>query len=140
MPAAQREQRVDYGQIEDLLAMVLAARGGRFERRVLASTLKVLADWLALQARMLSEDDEDEAGMRGGLGLRVLPHGADVARLTRREREIVSRIARGYSNRQIADDLVIATSTTERHVANILGKLGFQSRTQVAAWAIENGL
>ncbi len=55
--------------------------------------------------------------------------------LTRREREISELIARGLSNRAIADELVISPATAARHVANILTKLGFSSRAQVAAWA-----
>jgi predicted ATPase/DNA-binding CsgD family transcriptional regulator len=57
------------------------------------------------------------------------------APLTAREHEIVVLIARGLSNRQIADELVISPATAARHVANILAKLGFSSRTQVASWA-----
>ncbi|WP_283137412.1 LuxR C-terminal-related transcriptional regulator [Rhizohabitans arisaemae] len=60
--------------------------------------------------------------------------------LTRREREVVALIARGLSNRGIAAELVISPATAARHVANILGKLGFASRTQAAAWAIERGI
>jgi predicted ATPase/DNA-binding CsgD family transcriptional regulator/Tfp pilus assembly protein PilF len=55
--------------------------------------------------------------------------------LTAREHEIVILIARGLSNRQIADELVISPATAARHVANILSKLGFTSRTQIASWA-----
>ena len=44
-------------------------------------------------------------------------------------------IARGLSNKEIADELVIIPATAARHVANILAKLGFSSRTQVASWA-----
>jgi class 3 adenylate cyclase/DNA-binding CsgD family transcriptional regulator len=55
--------------------------------------------------------------------------------LTGRERDVVALIARGYSNRQIAETLVVASSTVERHVANVLSKLNLSSRTQVAAWA-----
>ena len=54
--------------------------------------------------------------------------------LTPREREIAALIARGLSNRAIADDLVISQATVARHVANMLTKLGFSSRAQVAAW------
>jgi ATP/maltotriose-dependent transcriptional regulator MalT len=57
--------------------------------------------------------------------------------LTAREREIADLIAQGLSNRQIAEQLVIAVSTAERHVANILAKLGFARRTQVAVWAAQ---
>ena len=55
--------------------------------------------------------------------------------LTPREHEIVMLIAQGLSNREIADELVISPATAARHVANILAKLGFSSRTQVASWA-----
>lgn len=65
---------------------------------------------------------------------------ADAARLTRREREVAARIAAGQTNRAIADELFIAQSTVERHVANMLNKLGFSSRTQIAAWAVKVGL
>jgi len=50
------------------------------------------------------------------------------------------RIAWGLSNRQIAEDLVIAPSTAERHVANILNKLAMRSRAQVAVWVVQIGL
>ena len=59
--------------------------------------------------------------------------------LTTREREIVLLIAQGKSNRAIAEELVISEKTAERHVANILSKLGFHSRTQIATWAVEKG-
>jgi predicted ATPase/DNA-binding CsgD family transcriptional regulator/Tfp pilus assembly protein PilF len=55
--------------------------------------------------------------------------------LTPREHEIVKLIARGLSNREIADELVISPATAARHVANILAKLGYSSRTQIASWA-----
>ncbi len=57
--------------------------------------------------------------------------------LTPREQEIARLIARGLSNRAIADELVISPATAARHVANILSKLHFSSRAQVAAWAAQ---
>jgi predicted ATPase/DNA-binding CsgD family transcriptional regulator len=60
--------------------------------------------------------------------------------LTPRERQVVLLLARGLSNPQIADELVISPRTAQRHVENILGKLGFGSRAQVAAWAVSSGL
>jgi pimeloyl-ACP methyl ester carboxylesterase/DNA-binding CsgD family transcriptional regulator len=57
-----------------------------------------------------------------------------------REREVVILIARGLSNRRIADQLSISPATVERHVANILIKLGFHSRAQIAAWAVTHDL
>jgi DNA-binding NarL/FixJ family response regulator len=63
------------------------------------------------------------------------PGGAGT--LTVRELQIASLIARGLSNRGIADELVISPATAARHVANILAKLGFSSRAQVAVWAAQ---
>jgi DNA-binding CsgD family transcriptional regulator len=54
--------------------------------------------------------------------------------LTARELQIAHLIARGLSNRAIAEELVISPATAARHVANILAKLGLNSRAQVAAW------
>ena len=62
------------------------------------------------------------------------------AALSHREREVVSLVARGLTNRDVADALSISPATVERHVANILGKLGFHSRTQIAAWAVAHDL
>ncbi|HXA59670.1 MAG TPA: LuxR C-terminal-related transcriptional regulator [Streptosporangiaceae bacterium] len=54
--------------------------------------------------------------------------------LTRREFEVADRLALGMSNREIAENLVIARRTVDSHVEHILAKLGFTSRTQIAAW------
>jgi DNA-binding CsgD family transcriptional regulator/Tfp pilus assembly protein PilF len=60
--------------------------------------------------------------------------------LTEREREVATLIAQGKTNREIASLLVISERTAEGHVNNILGKLGFTSRAQIAAWVVERGL
>jgi DNA-binding CsgD family transcriptional regulator len=60
--------------------------------------------------------------------------------LTEREREVAAFIARGKSNREIADELVVSYRTIETHVGTILSKLAFSSRAQIAVWAIESGL
>jgi DNA-binding CsgD family transcriptional regulator len=57
--------------------------------------------------------------------------------LTRREREVALLIAEGKSNRAIAETLVLGERTVEGYVANILAKLGFTSRSQIAAWTVE---
>jgi non-specific serine/threonine protein kinase len=49
-------------------------------------------------------------------------------------------IADGFTNRQIASELIVAESTAERHVANIMNKLAVNTRAQVAAWAAEHKL
>lgn len=60
--------------------------------------------------------------------------------LTAREREVAVLVARGRSNREIAAALVIGERTVQTHIGNIFAKLGCDSRTQVAAWAVEHGL
>ena len=60
--------------------------------------------------------------------------------LSDRELEVARLIALGRTNRQIAQELVIAEGTADRHVSNILGKLDLGSRAQVARWASERGL
>jgi DNA-binding NarL/FixJ family response regulator len=62
-------------------------------------------------------------------------HAAALGELTPREREIAALIVEGRSNKAIAEELVISPATAARHVANILLKLGFSSRAQIAAWA-----
>jgi DNA-binding CsgD family transcriptional regulator len=60
--------------------------------------------------------------------------------LTERERQVAALIAQGNSNREIAASLVLSERTVETHVGNILTKLGFGSRAQIAAWATRTGL
>jgi predicted ATPase/DNA-binding CsgD family transcriptional regulator len=60
--------------------------------------------------------------------------------LTRREREVARLIARGQTNRQIAASLVITEGTVANHVVHVLAKLGYNARSQIAAWAANNGL
>lgn len=81
--------------------------------------------------------------LRGGDAARGGPSdtGADaLARLTPRERDVLSGVARGLSNRAIAEELGITERTARTHVSNILAKLGLASRTQAALLAAEHGL
>jgi DNA-binding NarL/FixJ family response regulator len=66
------------------------------------------------------------------------PQAADA--LTDREREVLVLVAKGLSNQQIADALVISERTARTHVSNILGKLAVASRTQAALLAIREGI
>lgn len=69
---------------------------------------------------------------------------ADAARadfgLTKREREVLSLVAIGRTNKQVAEELFISESTAGVHVSNILGKLGVSSRTEAASVALSQGL
>src|SRR4051812_4057364 len=60
--------------------------------------------------------------------------------LSEREVEVLRLVAKGYSNHQIADALIISPKTAKTHVSNILSKLGLASRTQAAVHALREGL
>jgi DNA-binding NarL/FixJ family response regulator len=108
------------------LADALGKRGAAGDRERAAR----LAAMAAADARRL--------GMQGLL-VRVKELAASLERLpshlSRRELEVVTHVAAGKSNREIATLLVLSERTVETHVRNILTKLDLHSRTQVAAWA-----
>ena len=60
--------------------------------------------------------------------------------LTGREKEVLSQLAKGAANKEIAYELGITERTARTHVSNILGKLGLASRTQAALYAVEHKL
>lgn len=60
--------------------------------------------------------------------------------LTEREREVLALVARGYTNKQIADTLVVSEKTARNHVSHILEKLGLSRRSEAAAFAVEHKL
>ena len=60
--------------------------------------------------------------------------------LTEREREVLALVARGFTNKQIADKLYVSEKTARNHVSHILEKLGFSRRSEAAAFAVEHKL
>ena len=60
--------------------------------------------------------------------------------LTEREREVLVLIARGYTNKQIANALIVTEKTARNHVSHILEKLGLARRSEAAAFAVEHKL
>jgi predicted ATPase/DNA-binding CsgD family transcriptional regulator/tetratricopeptide (TPR) repeat protein len=150
---AAKDQRPD--RAVQLAAAAAALReAARLPSRTAARTERLLAAADSLGpdaiARLWTEGSGLEASSAVELALTVsLPGAADdrgdpprpsaggtsPGGLTPRERQIVALIAGGRSNRAIADELVISPARAARHVANILLKLSFSSRAQVAAWA-----
>src|SRR5690606_19122656 len=60
--------------------------------------------------------------------------------LSARETEVVRAVARGLTNQEVADQLVISLSTVKSHLSSIQSRLGLRNRVEVAAWAWENRL
>ncbi len=59
--------------------------------------------------------------------------------LTNREKEVLSLLAQGLTNKDIAQRLILSVRTIEAHLRNIYGKLHVASRTEAALWAVNNG-
>lgn len=84
---------------------------------------------------MLVEQALCAADTGGGAGYTRASEQAGRHLLTPRELEVAQLIGKGYTNRRIADELVIGERTAETHARNIREKLGMSTRSQIAAWA-----
>jgi DNA-binding NarL/FixJ family response regulator len=101
----------------------------------LLAAIRVVADGGSLFAPAVTERlIERFAGVGPGNTTLELP------RLTAREREVLTLVAQGLSNAEIAERLVISEHTTKTHVASLLQKLGLRSRVQAVVLAYESGL
>ncbi|MFD9755797.1 response regulator [[Kitasatospora] papulosa] len=104
----------------------------------LAQAVRVVAAGDALLApnitkRLIAEFSRVSSGPRA-------PSRERVGALTERETEVLSLIAQGLSNGEIAVRLVVAEQTVKTHVSRMLVKLGLRDRTQAAVYAYESGL
>ncbi len=88
-----------------------------------------------------------EASLHPAIARRVIKElhrpqesGPTVEPLTERETQVLSLVAQGLSNQEIATKLVISERTVRTHVSNILGKLHLANRTQAARYALREGL
>ncbi|TMR25475.1 tetratricopeptide repeat protein [Nonomuraea turkmeniaca] len=93
------------------------------------------------RGRAMSPDDAARHVLEGERSAAGTPVAAEPVRhslLTAREQEIAGLLTRGLSNRAIAEELVISPATVARHIANIMEKLGYTSRAQIAVWAAEH--
>jgi DNA-binding NarL/FixJ family response regulator len=88
-------------------------------------TRRVVERWVALETTSASTS-------------RPVP--AVVGSLSSREREILAGLARGRTNRELADDLIVSEATVKTHVSNLLTKLGVRSRVQAVVLAYETGI
>jgi DNA-binding CsgD family transcriptional regulator/Tfp pilus assembly protein PilF len=133
-------------QLGEEVAASLTAEGSRLSTHEAARFALITAGNAGDGARAgLYPGEKSRAESQLNGPRRVIPDNAERRSallgpaLTAREQEIALLIARGLSNRAIADELVISPATAARHVANILSKLGLNSRAQVAAWTVDQG-
>lgn len=110
-------------------ATLLERRGRRGDRSRAAALFAQVAD----EARRLGM-----GGLAGLVARRADGRSGGPGGLTRREREVANLVARGLSNRAVASELIVSERTVETHVQNVLMKLGFSSRSQIASWVVAN--
>jgi predicted ATPase/DNA-binding CsgD family transcriptional regulator len=116
-------------QIVDRWLGPARARAGRAAGRLAAEGRRLSPEEAIRLALANEPDDAAPPGLQGSRPT-----------LTRRETEVAALAARGLTNRDIAARLYLSVRTVEAHVDHILTKLGFRTRTQLAAWAHEEGL
>lgn len=109
------------------------AEGERLAAGIDGATLTVLAG--RTHVPFIGDAHSVLTAMRGGLGLPPLDRGTQPT-VTPRQRQVAALVAQGWSNRQIADELVITERSAESHVERIRARLGFRSRAQIAAWYV----
>lgn len=101
-------------------------------------------DWSRYLHALLDENSEISRQMADRLFQQFKAgNNAEYARLqvlTPREQEIISCVAAGSTNKQIAEHLVISENTVKNHLKNILEKLSLENRVQLTSYAIRNGL
>jgi DNA-binding NarL/FixJ family response regulator len=93
----------------------------------------------AIRAAVAGEVRLDPA-VAAVLALSLRTPASSAESLTPREREVITLVAEGRTNREIGKRLGVAERTARTHVSNILAKLGLASRTQAAMWAVREGL
>lgn len=149
--AAAREAAREQGarpllwQIHVALGDLLKAQGGRDEAEQAYAAARAVIEELATTIPDDALREEFWEGALARIPAARQPSARDLAKdrysgLTARECEVAGLVARGLSNRAIAETLVISERTVEAHTGHIRDKLGLTSRAQVAAWAVVQGL
>jgi two-component system, NarL family, response regulator DevR len=128
-----------YTDEDAIMASVLAGASGYLLKNVSRAELLKAIRQVASGQSLLSHDTTRHALKRmHTLSASGTPTPGN--ELTERERGVVALIARGYTNKQIAEQLCISEKTARNHVSNILEKLALSRRSEAAAYAVEHKL
>lgn len=86
--------------------------------------------------------DTSSAGARSGAAAEVLPIGRPGTRplLTGREREVLALVARGHTDREVAERLTLSVRTVQNHLASVRRKTDLRRRSELASWAVRYAL
>ena len=127
-----------FGDEETVVASVMAGAAGYVLKNVRREELL-----RAIRAASAGESLLDPAVTKGVFArLRTLEGREDplVASLSTREREVVRLVAKGMTNKEIAETLFIAEATARNHVSRVFERLGLSRRSEAAAFAVQHGL
>jgi NarL family two-component system response regulator LiaR len=133
--AAPRTQVVVLTAYADVARVIAALRKGAIGYVRKDAEPEVLRDAVRAAARGQSFLDP---AIAGAMLIDVARSGKD--ELTEREQDVLRELARGRTNREIAEVLVVSEETVKTHVGNILAKLRLSHRTQAAVYALKQGL
>ena len=128
---------------EAVLASILAGASGYLLKNVSRAELLRSIHLVAAGQSLLDPTMTNQVtGRLTNLATSGLHHQGQTPgdELTDREREVLSLIARGYTNKQIAETLFVSEKTARNHVSHILEKLGLARRSEAAAFAVEHKL
>lgn len=123
--------------LEEILPLLQAGATGCISRD--ASVADLARAIIAVGRGELSLPPEVAGRALSMLARGESPSTSLVEPLTGRERDVLSLLALGYSNKDIAQTLFLSVRTVEAHLRNIYGKLGVRSRTEAALWAVQQG-
>ncbi len=121
-----------YTDDDAVMASVLAGASGYLLKNLSRSELLRSTRLVAAGQALIDSVASQQAMQR----LASLPGSG----LTEREREVLALVARGYTNKQIAETLYVSEKTARNHVSHILEKLGLARRSEAAAYAVEHKL
>lgn len=121
-----------YTDDDAVMASVLAGASGYLLKNLSRSELLRSVRLVAAGQTLIDPATSQQAMQR----LTSHPGGE----LTEREREVLALVARGYTNKQIAETLYVSEKTARNHVSHILEKLGLARRSEAAAYAVEHKL
>jgi two-component system, NarL family, response regulator DevR len=140
-PEVQVLMITSYSDDDAILASILAGASGYLLKNVsraeLLRSIRLVASGKSLLDPAMTGQATSRLTNLSAHGLQAQIPGGE---LTEREREVLALVARGYTNKQIADSLCVSEKTARNHVSHILEKLGLSRRSEAAAFAVEHKL
>ncbi|HZR39906.1 MAG TPA: response regulator transcription factor [Ktedonobacteraceae bacterium] len=140
-PDVQVLMITSYSDDDAVLSSILAGASGYLLKNVsraeLLRSIRLVASGQSLLDPTMTGQATSRLTNLSAYGLQVQIPGSE---LTEREREVLALVARGYTNKQIAESLCVSEKTARNHVSHILEKLGLARRSEAAAFAVEHKL